>query len=452
MSSERPQFSEVDFSRSAGTIRPLHGTNFGPLYGSMDLSNRFRHAGFPSIRLHDCPFVCRDTVDTHYLFPLFGLDETDSANWTFGPTDVYLAAIKALGANIVYRLGPSIEHTPVKHFVHPPPDFDKWARICCQIIRHYNQGWADGFEYNITDWEIWNEPWHPSMWTGTDEEWFRLYETASKAIKQQFPDIRVGGGDALRAWSSASAGDFSERFMSYCRSHDCPMDFFAWHIYARTPKEVIESARRARQQCEDFGYGHVDLALNEWNWFPEKDWHYRKDTGRTQRFFDNLASADAAAFTAATLSFLQDEPVSQAHWYAPFLGRWGMFDSIGRPRKQFYAFVAFSNMMKTPRRVAASGTNLDSGLSILAGLSNDERQGRVLLSNFAAADVTTVRLTLKNLPPGRWMATEYLHNDALDLQPMASHALATDANADEPPALELSLPPATVRLVELDRV
>ncbi|MBI4578450.1 MAG: hypothetical protein HY718_02035 [Planctomycetes bacterium] len=37
-------------------------------------------------------------------------------------------------------------------------DFAKWAKICVNIIRHYNEGWADGFHYNIRYWEIWNEP------------------------------------------------------------------------------------------------------------------------------------------------------------------------------------------------------------------------------------------------------------------------------------------------------
>ena len=69
----------VDFAKPLGTIRPLHGVNFGPRYGSIDLSDRFRAAGFPSIRLHDCPAVCRDAVDIHCVFPLFHVDETDPA-------------------------------------------------------------------------------------------------------------------------------------------------------------------------------------------------------------------------------------------------------------------------------------------------------------------------------------------------------------------------------------
>ena len=433
---------DVDFAKPLSPIRPLHGSDFGPRYnGNVDLSDYFRAAGFPSLRVHDCPLVCRDTVDIHCVFPLFHLDETDPANWTFRLTDDYLAAIKALGADIIYRLGPSIESQQPKYFIHPPADFEKWARLCCGIIRHYNEGWADGFHHDITYWEIWNEPWNANMWTGSDEEWFRLYEVASKTIQSEFPHLKLGGADAL----GGKTRKYAEDFLTHCREHDCPMDFFCWHIYARTPKEIIEHAWEAKKLCEEYGFGEAEQNLNEWNWFPEKDWTYRSDPGRNRRFHERLASADAAAFVVATLSFLQDAPMTMANYYAPFLGRWGMFDYWRRPQKPWYAFVAFNAMMETPCRVEATGDDLDTGLSVLAGLDEDARRARVLLSNFADTAVSEIRLTLKGLREGRRRFDAYLLNDALDLQPVKSGVL--DAPQDE---LVLSLPPGSVRLLKIE--
>ena len=428
--------AEIDFGDPLPPIRPLHGINFGPRYnGRVDLSDLFRRAGFPSYRLHDCPLVCKDTVDIHYLFPLFHLDEQDPASWIFGPTDDYVAAIKNIGGDIIYRLGPTIEHQTPKYFIHPPADYDKWARICCQVIRHYNEGWANGYRYNIAYWEIWNEPWHPSMWTGTTEEWFRLYEVASKAIKSEFPGLKVGGADAL--------GDYADAFLSHCREHDCPVDFFTWHIYAQTPKAIVDGTREAEALLEKHGYGGAEINLNEWNWFPEKDWSWRLDASRTRLFHEGLASAKAAAFAAATLSFLQDERMDMANWYAPFLGKWGMFDPFARPFKPYYAFQAFNAMMKTPRRVRSRGEDLDAGLSLLAGLAPDGRRAQVLLSNFAADEVPELRLTLKNLPQDRWHCDEYLLDDALDLQPVKAGAVTGGAE------LAVAVPPASVRLLDL---
>ena len=94
-----------------------------------------------------------------------------------------------------YRLGVTIENNYQLHpyRVKPPKDFHKWAEICCHIVRHYNEGWANGFHYGIKYWEIWNEPESPAMWQGTDEEFFELYAIAAKELRRQFPHLKIGG-------------------------------------------------------------------------------------------------------------------------------------------------------------------------------------------------------------------------------------------------------------------
>ncbi len=89
--------------------------------------------------------------------------------------------IEAGGAKVFYRLGSKIEHWRKKHNTIPPKDFKKWAVICEHIIRHYTEGWANGFYMDIEYWEIWNEPdiplAHKPNWSGTDEEWIYSLKT-----------------------------------------------------------------------------------------------------------------------------------------------------------------------------------------------------------------------------------------------------------------------------------
>ena len=136
----------VDFAKPAGRIKPLNGVCNGPYaYGeNAKLEGYHAEAAFPFTRLHDVHWPYSDAVDVSTIFPIFAADPDDPQNYTFAKTDDYLAAIVKNRSQIVYRLGESIEPW-TRYHNHPPKDFAKWARICVNIIRHYNEGWAGGF-------------------------------------------------------------------------------------------------------------------------------------------------------------------------------------------------------------------------------------------------------------------------------------------------------------------
>jgi len=156
LSAAQPASIVVDFSKTNGVIRPLHGGNNGPLCSGeiVDLTAFHRDLAMPFVRLHDSAWPYPDIVDIHALFPNPTADPDEPANYRFGPTDDYLRAITNTGAGIVFRLGESIEHARRKRYVHPPADAERWSRVCLGIIRHYNEGWADGHRLGIQYWEI----------------------------------------------------------------------------------------------------------------------------------------------------------------------------------------------------------------------------------------------------------------------------------------------------------
>jgi hypothetical protein len=164
---------QVDFGTGIGTLKALNGVNGGPRTvgrHSGDLVTLHKEAGFPSVRLHDCNWPHPDVVDIPTIFPLFHLDADDPKNYQFAKTDAYIKPIIENGASILFRMGVSIEHKAPRFHVAPPEDFEKWTKICVNILRHYNDGWADGFHYNIRHVEIWNEIATNEMWSGTHRE------------------------------------------------------------------------------------------------------------------------------------------------------------------------------------------------------------------------------------------------------------------------------------------
>jgi hypothetical protein len=421
----------VDCAQAAGEIRALHGGNCGPIqFGELvDLSAYFREARFPILRLHDCHWPNPDVVDIHTIFPSFAADPERPESYDFRRTDDYLKATLATGAQVVYRLGESIEHSKRKYHVHPPQDVNKWAAICRGIIRHYNEGWANGFRHNIRYWEIWNEPENrPAMWTGNDEDYFRLYEVTAKAIKAQWPELKVGGpslGHTGRiAKGQFEPGEFLTKFLERCRDRALPLDFFSWHLYTNDPSECMVRARGIRAALDRCGFEKTESHFNEWNYLPGNDWKALSVQGQgelRERFVEQLRGAPGAAFAACVLTNLQDAPVTVSNFYMNDTNGFGMFTEHGVPCKNYYAMRAFTRLLETPLRVQAAGGRPDQ-ITICAGTNRDKSAVGVLISNFRGAG--PVRLTVRNLP---WQgATRYelaVVNAAHNLEAVCSGTL-----------------------------
>ena len=398
----------VNFSRTNGVIRPLHGINLGPLCyrGMVDLSTYHRELGVPLTRLHDVVWVNCDAVDISTIFRDFRNDPAQPESYEFAATDDYIAAVVKTGSPILYRLGESIEHTPRKYRVHPPKDFAKWADICCAIVRHYNEGWAGGFQHNIRYWEIWNEPENqPAMWTGTDNQYFQLYEVTAKAIKARWPELKVGGPSLGYTGEfegeQFKPGDFLLRFLRHCRDRQVPLDFFSWHRYAKDPSDYARRARAVRRLLDEHGFPKAESHFNEWNYLPNEDWRPMMKEGQgvvREQWSAEMGGPKGAAFAAWALISLQDAPVDMANFYTAEVQMFGMFNLNGVPRKNFYAFKAFRALLDTPRRV---GTSLCQAgqVAVCAGANSENSRAAVLLSNFNAVQ-DAPDLLLRELPWG----------------------------------------------------
>ena len=396
----------VDFSKVRGSIRPLHGVNVGPLTyrGVVDLSEYHRLLDIPLTRLHDVPWSNYDAVDISIIFRDFRNDPNDTGSYDFASTDDYIAAIVANKSPILYRLGESIEHTPRKYRVNPPKDFEKWAEICCGIIRHYNEGWANGYKHNIRYWEIWNEPDNkPATWTGTDEQFLELYEVTAKAIKSRWPELKVGGPAFANA-GRLKDNEFipspqARRFLGYCRDNQVPLDFFSWHRYTKDPSEYARHAHAVRRMLDEHGFTKTESHLNEWNYLPRGSWTSLTKGGQglpRQEWLAEMSGPRGAAFDAWVLMSLQGAPVDITNFFTADTQMLGMFTDHGVPKKNFYAFKAFRALVDTPVRVDTPVCKRGQ-VAVCAGLSRDGQEASILLSNFDATDKHTT-LLVQNVP------------------------------------------------------
>ena len=204
---------KVDFSKDVRPVKPMHAVGQPPLLGLRDyqLFRYLKEAGVPYARLHDIgssvPHCRYHMVDIPNVFPDFDADENDPANYDFLYTDKMLAALIANGVEPWFRLGVSIENDcKVKAYrIYPPKDYAKWARICEHVIRHYTEGWANGFRWKITYWEIWNEPDNRKdpvenqQWRGTFPQFNELYKRGT--------EVESSSSDRWVTWVAAARGE-----------------------------------------------------------------------------------------------------------------------------------------------------------------------------------------------------------------------------------------------------
>ena len=311
----------VDLNHKLGNVKIMNAVNNGPSAWRSDQTmtnfGDYQALEIPYARTHDSAHCHAyggwHSVDITGIFPDFSKDADDPASYDFVETDDYLKTMRAAGTEPFYRLGQSIEHWIKKYGVNPPPDFDKWASICEHIVRHYTEGWADGFKWNITYWEIWNEPdlkpaadGRPSpTWTGTPEQFYDLFSKTALRLKKAFSQLKIGGPALAydEQWADAFLAEMSRRGVE--------LDFFSWHIYAVVPEPIAEKAIRMRALLDKYGYTKTESILNEWNYVRDwsDSWIYSLQVEMGEMNYKG------AAFVSAVLTRCQRAPVDMLMFY-----------------------------------------------------------------------------------------------------------------------------------------
>ena len=363
----------VDFNKIVGKMKPMHGVGQPPIMmGYTGYMHYLKDANIPYSRLHDVggPFGGNVFVDIPNIFRDFDADETDPAAYDFAFTDILINSLFENDCEPIFRLGVTIENYPhIKAYrIYPPADYAKWARICEHVVRHYTEGWADGYTYPIRYWEIWNEPdgrevpAQSETWQGTKEEFFELYDVASKHLKACFGDrIMVGGYAAACGFSHvltdyekygiktdvvqtpafmklattprfAYSLQFFFDFMEHIKASGAPLDFFSWHSYSTVDNLVLIS-EFIHRKLREYGYGHVETQLNEWNNAGENALR-----GKSAACARGTAVLCAMQNTEETLLCYYDARINQSS-YA------GLFNPIDRkPFCLYYSFAAFGQL------------------------------------------------------------------------------------------------------------
>ncbi len=139
---------------------------------------------------------------------------------------------------------PGMNYTEIfKGWTYPPKDYKKWADLVYAWVKHSVERYGKT-EVESWYWELWNEP-NIGYWSGTVEEYCKLYDYTADAAKRALPTIRIGGPETTGpSWNKAA--DFLKTFLTHCESGTnyvtgkvgSPLDFITFH--AKGSPKIVE--------------------------------------------------------------------------------------------------------------------------------------------------------------------------------------------------------------------
>lgn len=236
--------------------------------------------------------------------------------------------------------------------VTPPADYGEWNELVFAFATHCVERYGLA-EVEAWYFEVWNEPNLKGFWSGTQDEYFRLYDEAAAALKKVSPSLRVGGP------ATAAAGWITE-FLEHCSTRNVPVDFVSTHLYpmdepirygsvAASPHEPGEffaaGVRRVRELVRSSPFPDLEIHWTEWNAQTAAD----RDS---VTFLDNpyVDTLYGAGFVARECIALDAECESLAYWAAtdvfeehpipgaPFSCTYGLVSVHGIPKATANAF------------------------------------------------------------------------------------------------------------------
>jgi len=138
--------------------------------------------------------------------------------------------------------------------VSPPKDWQRWQDLVRDLVQHLVDRY--GLEEVVEHWsfEVWNEANLEVFWSGTLDEWHRLYDVTAAAVRSVDERLRVGGP------SSAAAG-WVEELLGHVEGSGAPLDFVSTHTYGSPPLDF-------RASLERYGRGGTPIWWTEWGVTP----------------------------------------------------------------------------------------------------------------------------------------------------------------------------------------
>ncbi|NVK63933.1 MAG: T9SS type A sorting domain-containing protein [Flavobacteriales bacterium] len=258
----------------------------------------------------------------------------------------------------------------------PPANYADWNNMVTTITNRI----VNTYGINNAYFEIWNEP-DLGSWTGTQAEFFELYQHTYDAIKSGSAANPVGG-PATNHWAknisyqqpygyiNNSIGDLSliGELLDSTAAWNKPLDFVSWHNFHIQHETNKNAIAYIAQKCASLGVSTPELMVSEWN-TPSQ---VRETPLQRSYFIKSQIETAKTSLESNMVAAWQDFEQSTNEFHNDY----GML-SYGSIHKPAYKVMLLSN--KLNGSILATNSSIQSDR--VATLSSDTLS--VLITNYA---------------------------------------------------------------------
>ena len=240
--------------------------------------------------------------------------------------------------------------------VTPPKDYKKWEDLIRNLTQHFAARYGDE-EVKTWYFEVWNEPnLTPGFWTGTQAEYFKLYEYAARGIKSVNPAYKVGGpATAGAAWVPET--------IDFCVKNNVPLDFISTHTYGvkqgfldefgtsgtvlnKEDSSVSGDVINSRKQISNSAKPKLELHYTEWSssYTPADPVHdsYHSAAYILQKLKQVGNAANSMSYWVFTDIFEEAGPR-----FTPFHGGFGLLNTQGIKKPAYFSYSFLNKLGET---------------------------------------------------------------------------------------------------------
>jgi xylan 1,4-beta-xylosidase len=353
----------VDFNKASGKLNTTFNTCVGAGRANeglradwqQQLADVKKQCGFRYIRMHG---LLTDDM------AVYTEDAKGNPQYNYMYVDVLFDFLHSIGMKPFVELGfmPAALASGNKTIfwwrgnVTPPKDYNKWEALIRNLVQHFTERYGAD-EVKTWYFEVWNEPnLSPGFWTGTQADYFKLYDYSVKAVKSVNPEYKVGGpATAGAAWVPD--------MINHCSKNKVPIDFISTHSYgvkqgfldehgnsgtilSKDPMAVSGDVLNSRKQISESPMPNLELHYTEWSssYTPNDPLHdsYHEAAYILTKLKQIGSAANSMSYWTFTDIFEEAGPR-----FTPFHGGFGLMNIQGIKKPAFFAYSFLNKLGKT---------------------------------------------------------------------------------------------------------